>query len=118
SPHPCRCWRCPRPREASGGRSDKGMHEGNHMGIMTTLKKPTAERGEGGRGQGTFAPLADVAADRPCQRRPAAVRGDRPDPYSFIVAHRDQFVTVCSEKQLADHCGMALSFDDQLRGAF
>src|SRR5262249_50513453 len=32
--------------EASSGRSDKDMHAGNHMGIMTTFKKPTAERPE------------------------------------------------------------------------
>src|SRR4029450_4969781 len=30
--------------KTSGGRSDRAMREGTNMGIMTTLKKPTAER--------------------------------------------------------------------------
>src|SRR4029453_12252448 len=39
------------PPKTSGGRSDRAMREGTNMGIMTTLKKPTAERHEGdGRG--------------------------------------------------------------------
>src|SRR5262249_61136334 len=42
--HPCRCGRCPRPREASGSRSDRDMHAGKNMGIMTSQKKPTPER--------------------------------------------------------------------------
>src|SRR4029453_15149563 len=33
------------PPKTSGGRSDRAMREGTNMGIMTTLKKPTAERG-------------------------------------------------------------------------
>ena len=44
APQPCRGWRCPRPLEAAGGRRDQGRHGGKNMGIMTTLKKPTAER--------------------------------------------------------------------------
>src|SRR5262249_9644056 len=47
-PQPCRGWRGPRPREASGGRSDTGIHEGNNMRVMTALKKPTAESHHGG----------------------------------------------------------------------
>src|SRR4029453_8676418 len=31
------------PPKTSGGRSDRAMREGTNMGIMTTLKKPTAE---------------------------------------------------------------------------
>ena len=43
-PQPCRGWRCPRPREVSGSRSDKDRHEGKNTSIMSALKKPTAER--------------------------------------------------------------------------
>ena len=47
-PCPCRVWRCPWPPETSGDRSARDMREDKNMGIMTTLKKPTAERGQGG----------------------------------------------------------------------
>ena len=38
STHLCRCWRCPRPREVAGSRSDRDMHAGKNMGIMTSQK--------------------------------------------------------------------------------
>ena len=38
-PQSCRCWRCPRPLETSGRRSNRKMNAGKNMGITTTSQK-------------------------------------------------------------------------------
>ena len=66
----------------------------------------------------TLATLADVPADRPCQRSLPSVRRDRPNAYRFIVTDRDQFAPVRRKKQFADHGNVSPSFDDQTGCAF
>ena len=80
--------------------------------------RPSASGGERRRSERTLATLADVPADRPCQRSLPAVRRDRPNAYRFIVTDRDQFAPVRRKKQFADHGNVSPSFDDQTGCAF
>ena len=41
----CQTWRCPWRPETLDGRGARDMRTGKNMGIMTTFKKPTLERG-------------------------------------------------------------------------